>query len=92
MVAMYKVAANTREAYMEKAEKLGRGLKNIDDFIRQSAPALQPWFYNVFCFVRVAWTTHVTLAHLPARDRSIKSHTLSCRSAYDFGPSPSTAS
>lgn len=44
---MYKVTANTRDAYLEEAQKLGRDLKELDDFMRQTVPELQPWFYNV---------------------------------------------
>jgi len=44
---MYKVAANTRNGYIEEAELTGRDLKAIDAFIQKAAPALEPWFYNV---------------------------------------------
>lgn len=44
---MYKVNANSRQEYMSVARVLGRDLDDLDRFIRECAPALKPWFYNI---------------------------------------------
>ena len=44
---MYKVLANNRQEYMSEAKKVGQHLEDIDTLIRECAPNLEPWFYNV---------------------------------------------
>jgi len=44
---MYKVSAHSRQEYISEATRAGRDIEALDMFIRESAPDLQPWFYDV---------------------------------------------
>ncbi|HSX07853.1 MAG TPA: hypothetical protein VLG11_03075 [Candidatus Saccharimonadales bacterium] len=44
---MHKVNANSRQEYIAAAKKSGQDLQDLDALIRECAPVLKPWFYNV---------------------------------------------